>query len=219
MSSEKRTVKRPYDAPQRRAAAKQTRRRILTAAKAEFEAKGWSGATMAAIARQAGVSRKTVELAFGTKADLLGAAFYFSIGGGGHPAATFERPMDIEMDDAPDAEAMLERHARLVVAAASRSARIATVIESAGQAGGPLAELSERLEAGRRQHGSWAAKKLLEKPGVRPDLSLEGAEQLFLLAVDWGNYRRITRDLDLDDEGVREWLLWFYRHCFLPQPR
>lgn len=174
---------------------------------------------MAAIAERAEVSRKTVELLFGTKAALLGAVVDFSIRGDGDPTVIFKRPIEAEMDEAADAEAMLELHARLVVAIASRSAQIAAVVESAAPAGGPLAELWERMDAGRRFHGPWAAKKLLEKPGIRSDLSLEDAEQLFLLAIDWGNYRRLTRELALDERGVREWLLRFYRLCFLPEAR
>jgi len=52
---------RPYHAPQRAAAAARTREAIVAAAKDVFERLGWSGATMRAVADQAGVSVKTVE--------------------------------------------------------------------------------------------------------------------------------------------------------------
>ena len=62
---------RPYHAPQRAAAAARTREAIMTAAKDAFERLGWPGATMRGIADQAGVSVKTVEALYRTKAELL----------------------------------------------------------------------------------------------------------------------------------------------------
>src|SRR6185312_12817859 len=62
---------RPYHAPQRAAAAARTREAIVTAAKDAFERLGWPGATMRGIADQAGVSVKTVEALYRTKAELL----------------------------------------------------------------------------------------------------------------------------------------------------
>lgn len=213
------SVKRRYDSPRRRAAAKRTREGILRSAKAEFEAQGWSGTTIAAIAEEAGVSRKTVELLFGTKAALLGAVLDFAIRGDDDPTLVIERPTSVAIEEAPDAEAMLELHAQHVVAIGSRSARIAAVIESAAPSSGPLAELWDRMNANRRFGARWAAENLVAKPGVRPDLGQSEAEQTFLVAIDWGTYRLLTRELGLDAAGVREWLLGFYRRCFLPEAR
>lgn len=59
--------------PTRRERARQTRRRILEAARAEFVANGYHGARMAAVAERAHVSVQMVYLAFGTKAKLMAA--------------------------------------------------------------------------------------------------------------------------------------------------
>src|SRR5258708_4568760 len=75
-------LKRAYDAPRRAAAAARTREAIVTAAKDAFEALGWSGATMRGIAGHAGVSVKTVEALYGTKAGLLKTAIDYAIPGG-----------------------------------------------------------------------------------------------------------------------------------------
>ncbi len=74
-------LKRAYDAPRRAASAARTREAIVTAAKDAFERLGWSGATMRGIAGQAGVSVKTVEAIYGTKAGLLKTAIDYAIAG------------------------------------------------------------------------------------------------------------------------------------------
>jgi AcrR family transcriptional regulator len=63
--------KRSYESPRRRAQAEATRRDILAAAQRLFERHGYPATTMAQVAREAGVSLKTVYLAFGTKPGLL----------------------------------------------------------------------------------------------------------------------------------------------------
>src|SRR6476660_182946 len=73
--------KRPYHAPQRPAAAARTRGAVVAAAKDVFERLGWSGATMRAVADEAGVSVKTVEALYRTKAELLKTAVDYAIGG------------------------------------------------------------------------------------------------------------------------------------------
>jgi AcrR family transcriptional regulator len=67
---------RPYRSVQRYAAAEQTRARIITAARELLNASGgFSGFTVDAVARQAGVARLTVYYQFGSKLGLLEALF------------------------------------------------------------------------------------------------------------------------------------------------
>jgi AcrR family transcriptional regulator len=67
---------RPYRLGQRQAATEQTRARIIAAARELLVAhEGFSGFTIDAIARQAGVARMTVYYQFGSKLGLLEALF------------------------------------------------------------------------------------------------------------------------------------------------
>src|SRR3954468_11298446 len=63
--------RRPYRSPRRAAAALKTRQAIRAAAEALFLRDGYTQTTMRAIAEQAGVSEKTMYLAYATKANLL----------------------------------------------------------------------------------------------------------------------------------------------------
>jgi TetR/AcrR family transcriptional regulator, regulator of autoinduction and epiphytic fitness len=66
-------VKRRYHAPKREAQAAATRRRILEAARRRLTGAGWTGATMASIAADAGVAVQTVYAVFGSKGAILAA--------------------------------------------------------------------------------------------------------------------------------------------------
>ncbi len=65
-------VKRRYSSGRRREQAEETRTKVLDAAGALFEERGYDGASIAAIAAAAGVSEETIYARFGTKRALLG---------------------------------------------------------------------------------------------------------------------------------------------------
>jgi AcrR family transcriptional regulator len=67
------SVKRPYDAPGRQAAAAQTRERLCAAAETLFLRDGYARTSIRAVAATAGVAEATVYLAFPGKAALLNA--------------------------------------------------------------------------------------------------------------------------------------------------
>src|ERR1700724_982476 len=131
MSEIVKTNKRPYHAPRRAAAAAQTREAILHAAKERFEARGWAGTTIAAIAADAEASPKTIEALFATKAALLAAVVDYSLRGDASDAPMLAREPAQTVQSAPDAAAMLDRHLEYAIPITARSARIAAVIESA----------------------------------------------------------------------------------------
>ncbi len=72
---------RAYNSPQRERQAAATRRAILDAAQRSFERDGYRATTMDAIAADAGVSLKTVYVAFATKSKLLRAVWDLALEG------------------------------------------------------------------------------------------------------------------------------------------
>src|SRR5581483_8556958 len=100
-----------YHAPQREAAAARTREAIVHAAKDQFEKRGWAGTTVLSVAEAAGVSVKTVEAQFRTKATLLQLAVEYALRGDLDPRPMPQRRRVAEMEAAPDAATMLRLHA------------------------------------------------------------------------------------------------------------
>ena len=163
--------KRPYHAPQRAAAAARTRGAIMAAAKDVFEHLGWSGATMRAVADRAGVSVKTVEALYRTKAELLKATVDYAIAGDVEPIPMLAREPVAAMEAAPDAAAMLGLHARHVRTVNGRAAQLFWVVEQAAAAHEDIASLWAEMAGNRRAGADWAAVTLLAKPGLPPHLT------------------------------------------------
>jgi AcrR family transcriptional regulator len=219
---------RAYHAPRRTAAAAETRRAILRAAKEEFEARGWAATTMRSIATGAGVSHKTVEALFATKPALLEATLLAALRGEGADAdgddpAVLGTEAVLELrgearraiEDAPDAATMLELHSALAFEVNVRAAPICWTLETAVASDERLAELWKRLTEAQLFGLRWSAQVLLGKPGVRADLTLREAEETFLIAIDWNAYRTLTTKGDMQPEEVHEWVTRFYRRMLL----
>lgn len=215
MSRAVNSEKRPYHAPRRAAAAAQTREAILKAAKDRLEARGWAGTTIAAVAADANVSPKTIEVLFGTKAALLAAVVDYAIRGDTADVPMIERRAGQAVETAPDAVTMLARHIDYAIPIDARSACIASVVESAAGSDPRVAKLWKQMTHNRRFGARWAAETLLQKPGVRADLTLEEAERIFLIAIDWGTYRTLSGELGLSPERVAEWTRDYYQRMLL----
>jgi AcrR family transcriptional regulator len=215
MSTPVKQPKRAYKAPRRAAAAAQTRETILDAAKARFESRGWAGTTIPAIADDAGVSPKTIEALFGTKAALLTELVDYAIRGDTADTPMIRREAALAVEGAPDARTMIERHAAYSNAITSRSAAIASVVESAAASDERVAKLWERMTHNRRFGARWAAEILMRMGGRREDLTLEEAERIFLVAIDWGTFRTLTAEAGMSSDDVRRWIERYYRRMLL----
>jgi AcrR family transcriptional regulator len=207
-------VKRTYNAPRRAAAAAQTRSAILAAALARFETRGWAGTTIAAVAADSGVSPKTVEALFATKAGLLSEVVTFAIRGDAGGALMIERPAGRAVEEAPDASTMLARHAAYSAAIGRRAATITWVVEGAAAGDEAVAAVAARMRENRRFGARWAAEILVALPGVT--VSLEEARRRFLFAIDPGVYRALTTELELAPDDVEAWLRDYYERTLLP---
>ena len=158
---------RSYSSPSREEAAKQTRLAVVTAGQRLFTSRGWAGTTMRVVAGEAGVSLKTVEALFGTKAALLEEVVRFAIRGDLEDAKMPERQAVARMEAAPDARAMLRLHAAHLRAVNQRSAGLAWTVEQAVPSDATVARLWDQMNKNRTYAVDWAASTLLVKPGRR----------------------------------------------------
>ena len=74
-------VKRRYRSERRAEQAEETRRRVLDAARTLFEERGWDGASIVAIAKEARVSEETIYARFQNKRTLLGELVQLAVRG------------------------------------------------------------------------------------------------------------------------------------------
>jgi AcrR family transcriptional regulator len=209
------SAKRPYHAPQRAAAAARTREAVAAAAKDVFERLGWSGATMRAVADKAGVSVKTVEALYRTKAELLKTIVDYAIAGDMRPIPVLGRESVAAMLAAPNAAAMLRLHASHTRAINERAAAIFWVVEQAASSHPDIAALWAQMSDNRRTGARSVAAALLAKPGLAPHVSQGYAEDVFWLAIDPGTYRSLTLGRGLNPAGFEAWIGDFYEKMLL----
>ena len=206
---------RPYHAPRRAAAAARTREAIVTAAKDAFERLGWPGATMRGVAERAGVSVKTVEALYRTKAELLKHVVDYAIAGDLDPVPISGRAPAAAMQAASDAPALLSLHARHATAINKRAAQVFWVAEQAAPADPDIARLWAQMTDNRRTGARRAAAMLLSKPGLPPHIGQDYAEEVFWVAIDPGTYRSLTLGRGLSPAGFETWIRNFYDKMLL----
>ena len=215
MSRDANRPKRRYHAPQRIAAAARTREAIVRAAKESFETRGWAATTMRAVGESAGVSLKTVEALFKTKAVLLQATVDYAIRGDLDPQPMPERAPVRLMEQAADASTMLKLHAAHLRTINGRSARIAWAVEQAAADDPAVAELWQQMNENRAYAVRWATETFLSKPGRKRGLRRRQIEATFWNALDWGTYRTLTQHARLTPDEYQRWLEYYYRSTLL----
>ena len=201
---------RTYNAPGRAAAAALTREAILKSAKQTFETRDWAGATLRSIAERAAVSQKTVEVIYGTKANLLRHVVDFAIRGDTRPLTMPNRETVLAMEQAETAAEMLDLHTIHLRTVLGRSAQIARVVEHGARSDSDLATLWRRMTANRRTGTTWATQTLLTKNDAPQHLDRDHIQNTFWLALDWATYRTLTEHRRLTPDTYERWLRNYY---------
>ncbi len=187
-----------YRSDRRTAQARRTRRRILDAAALTFLERGYTGATIRAIAAAAGVAVPTVELGFGTKARLLKAAIDVAIAGDDEPVPVLERTWVDTARKARTAADFLAVAAEVITAAQSRSAGLVLAVFEGARTDAELAALATQLVEQRAATARWLVDALAAPP--HPD----AVDDLWLL-MDPAIYERLVRHRGWTPQRYERW--------------
>jgi AcrR family transcriptional regulator len=137
---------RRYRSTLRRDQAEATRHRILDAAQQSFEGDGYTATTMAAIADAAGVSLKTVYLAFATKSGVVRALWNLRLRGDEEAVPVGERPWFRAVIDERDPARKLDLNIANARRVRERLGGLLRVIRDAASVEPEIAELWERIQ-------------------------------------------------------------------------
>jgi AcrR family transcriptional regulator len=173
-----REATRRYHSPRREAQAAATRREIVEAAGRLFERDGYATTTMAAVAGEAGVSLKTVYVAFETKAGVLRALWNLRLRGDEEETPVAEREWYRELLAEPDPEKQLRQNARNSRAGKERFGGVLEVIRSAASADPEIASLWSRIKTEYRQNQRAVAASVADKRALRRGLGVERAADI-----------------------------------------
>ena len=200
----------------RREKAESTRRRLIHAAHKEFLDNGFHGATMAAIARRAGVAGQTVYFVFHTKAELLSAVIDAAVMGEDPPTIPQDTDWWAAMHAATSAEEVLREFVRGAGGLLARAARISEVLRAAALTDPEVRVIFDRHDhlqvTGYRQVVDLAA----TKGPLRPELSPETATDALLTLCGDSTYAQLTTERGWTHEQAITWLADTIPRLILP---
>lgn len=214
-------ARRKYEAPVRRAQAAQTRARIVEAARRLFVERGYAGATIPAIAAEAGVAVETVYRSAAGKAGLLAAAVQAAVAGGADRAEVpvVERPAIRRIAAEPDPVRQLELYAATQPGIWWRVGPLMRVLDAAANSEPTLVELRERIAAERLQGLRAGFGAMLAERGVlRPGVTADRAGEIVYAVCGQHNYEALVIDCGWTEQQYQDWLAETLASALLATP-
>jgi AcrR family transcriptional regulator len=196
--------RRRYHSPLRADQAEQTRRRVLEAAFRLFVERGYAGTTIAAVAKEAGVSPETIYLTLGGKRGLLEGVIETAIAGEDDPP-TQENPWWATVAQLPRAHDRLERMVEYSCRILSRTRPIHAVIRGAADKEAFAAALARRLLHERVTNQTDRIGQHLGDQ-LRQGLSLAEAGQRYCALTSPELYQMLTIEFGWTPDRHRKWV-------------
>ena len=184
--------RRPYDSPLRRGQAAATRCQILSAAQRLFEGDGYTATSMASIAATAGVSVKTVYLAFETKSGLLRTLWHTLLRGDEEPVPVGDRPWFREVIEEPDPERKLRLNVRNATVVRGRIGGTLDVLRDAAPTEPEIAALWSRIQAEFYENQRAVVEDLDRRKALRPGLDVPRATDILWTLNHPDTYRLLV---------------------------
>lgn len=211
-------AKRHYHSARRQAQARETRQQIVAAAGRLFTAHGYTGTTMDAIAREAGVAVETVYAVFGNKRAVLARLTEVAVVGEDAPLSLAERPEAREIQREQDQRRQIHLFAHETSALMERSGPVVAILRSAAAAEPEIAALlqellDKRLDA-MRQFVRWVARNGL----LRAQMPVDEAADLVWTLASPEVHQLLTGDRSWTEERYERWLEDTLIALLLPPP-
>lgn len=209
---------RTYRSPTRAEGARQTRRRIVGAAREMFEEKGYAGTTIDAVAAAAGVSRRTVFLSVGSKAELLKTAWDWAVVGDDEPVAMLDRPEVVAMREVTDPVVLVRHWVAQVMGVGGRVAALAGVLVRAVDVDAEAAALQERIDVERRTGVEMFVRHLESVGGLRSGLTVPEAVDMCWILMNPLLQQRLQVERGWTEAALEDWLLRLVSASLLADP-
>ena len=210
--------RRRYDSPRRQAQAAQTRQDIIKAAHEAFLEHGYTGTTLAAVARTAGVVVETIYRGFGGKAGLFKAVVEAAVAGGTARAQVpvEHRPAIRAVITETNPRRQLERYAATQPGIHARMGPLMRVLAGAAATDSDLAEVLRELEYSRLAGMGRFAQLLADRGALRPDLAAEQARDILWTLASHATYDQLVTQRGWSPEQYQTWLADALSHLLLP---
>jgi AcrR family transcriptional regulator len=192
--------------PRRAAAAEETRREIVDAARRLFLANGYVATTIDAIADEAGVAVQTIYNSIGPKAAVLSRVLDVAIVGDHEARSVLERVHERRDPATADPRTIVRDLARIATDIASRVVDVWLVVESAAAVDPDTAALVAKNDAQRLAGYTFAARSLKGRGALRPGLTVDGAAAIVWSVAGVRTYHAFVTERGWSTGRYRRWL-------------
>jgi AcrR family transcriptional regulator len=199
-------AKRAYRSPRRAEQAIATRVAILDAAQRLFERDSYAATTVEAIANEAGVSTKTVYLAFATKASLLRAVWDRALKGDTDDAPVAQRAWYQALLAEPDPARQVTMVAASSCAVKRRIGPLLRTIRASSDLDPDGADLWRLIQTDFHANQRAVVEAIAAHGGLRPDLDVGTATDILWTLNHPDVWLLLTGERGWSPEAFERWL-------------
>lgn len=207
---------RRYNSPRRLQQAEETHANILKAANRLFRSEGWAKATIAAIAREAGVSSETIYSVFANKRTLIQRLIVGAARRDAPDTMLVEQTGPKAIFAATDPADQVRRFAHDVTDVLSNVAPLMAVVRTGAASEPELAALYSQLQTGRRQNLAIFVSALARNGGLREGLDLDAASATVWRLASPEMFTLVTESEAVENQDYAEWLRHSLELLLLP---
>lgn len=208
--------KRKYDSSRRQTQARQTRLQIAEAARKLFFERGYAGATIEAIAGEAGVAKETVYAIFKNKRQVLAFLLDISVGGDDQRVRILDRPEPQAVLHDTDQRRQIELFARGIADILSRAAPIFEITRIAAKTEPEIARRVKHLYHERLENMTTVVKHLAGNGPLREGLDEKHAAEMLWATSSSELFLLLTEYRGWSKEEYATWLAQVLKRLLLP---
>jgi AcrR family transcriptional regulator len=208
--------KRKYHSIRRKEQAQETRRRLLSAALKLFSEHGYTGATIEAIAEEAGVSPLTVFAVFGNKRSILTSLVGISVGGDDQSIPLLQRPGPKSVLQEMDPTRQIQLFATDIADILERVTPVFEIMRMAAKTEREIAELLSNILEERLQNLGVFVQHLSAHNDLREGLDDSQATEIVWTIASPDVYRLLTVERGWPKERFSQWLSDALTRLLLP---
>ena len=202
----KNSPKRTYDSSRRKKQARQTRQQIIEAARTLFSSRGYTGATIDAIAQEAGVAVETIYATFGNKREILSSLIGVSLVGDDDPTPLLQRQGPLSVLQEKDQHRQIQYFASDMAEIMGRVAPLFEVMRSAAKNEPDIAIMLQKMLSERVEGMKVFIRALMFNGPLRDRLSLEDAAETVWTLSSGEVYTLLVVDRGWTGEKYVDWL-------------
>jgi len=207
---------RRYDSTRRQQASRETRRRILDAARERFLAAGYRATTIAGIATEARVNTDTMYELVGRKPAVLRQLIEEAISGTDHPVAAEQRDYVLAVRAESDPGRKIEIYARAVRRIQERMAPLFLALRDVAGTDADAKQVWDAISQRRDANMRLFVGDIESAGGLREGLSVDAAADTVWVMNSSETYILLTADRGWSPQEYERWLAATWKRLILP---